>query len=97
MIELIKSVNNQLRKLAVRKNISWKDSESEQEFLKIINEELPKHQEWIKEGISMLENTKNDDANLALSKIVVGFRNIYLDFEAVDELLIKFSQEYSQR
>ncbi|HEM3484116.1 hypothetical protein [Streptococcus suis] len=45
----------------------------------------------------MLENTKNDDANLALSKIVVGFRNIYLDFEAVDELLIKFSQEYSQR
>lgn len=58
MIELIKSVNDQLRKLAVRKNISWKDSESEQEFLKIINEELLSIKSGLKKEYQCLKTLK---------------------------------------
>ncbi|BDD40602.1 hypothetical protein [Streptococcus ruminantium] len=97
MIELINSVNTRLQKLAIHKNIKWKDSESEQDFLQIINEDLPKHQEWIKEGVSALEKDEVENVNLAFSKILVGVRNIYLDFEVIDELLVKFSQEYNKK
>ena len=62
----------------------------------ILNDYLPLHLKWIEKGNSWIVKSLSENRQLdrqAFSQLLVGVRNLYLDLEELQDLLIDISNE----
>ena len=62
----------------------------------ILNDYLPLHLKWIEKGNSWIVKSLSENRQLdrqAFSQLLVGVRNLYLDLEELQDLLIEVSNE----
>ena len=62
----------------------------------ILNDYLPLHLKWIEKGNSWIVESLSENRQLdrqAFSQLLVGVRNLYLDLEELQDLLIEVSNE----
>ncbi len=62
----------------------------------ILNDYLPLHLKWIEKGNSWIVESLRESRQLdrqAFSQLLVGVRNLYLDLEELQDLLIDISNE----
>ena len=65
----------------------------------ILNDYLPLHLKWIKKGNSWIVKSLSENRQLdrqAFSQLLVGVRNLYLDLEELQDLLIEVSNEIDE-
>lgn len=65
----------------------------------ILNDYLPLHLKWIEKGNSWIVKSLSENRQLdrqAFSQLLVGVRNLYLDLEELQELLIEVSNEIDE-
>jgi len=62
----------------------------------ILSDYLPLHLKWIEKGNSWIVKSLSENRQLdrqAFSQLLVGVRNLYLDLEELQDLLIEVSNE----
>ena len=65
----------------------------------ILNDYLPLHLKWIEKGNSWIVKSLSENRQLdrqAFSQLLVGVRNLYLDLEELQDLLIEVSNEIDE-
>ena len=65
----------------------------------ILNDYLPLHLKWIEKGNSWIVESLSENRQLdrqAFSQLLVGVRNLYLDLEELQDLLIDVSNEIDE-
>ena len=65
----------------------------------ILNDYLPLHLKWIEKGNSWIVESLSENRQLdrqAFSQLLVGVRNLYLDLEELQDLLIEVSNEIDE-
>lgn len=65
----------------------------------ILNDYLPLHLKWIEKGNSWIVKSLSENRQLdrqAFSQFLVGVRNLYLDLEELQDLLIEVSNEIDE-
>lgn len=70
--------------------------ENLEDFSDYLTDYIPNHVDWIRKGNEKLVYSVTQDKKLdreAISQIIVGVRNLSLDFEELCDILLKISDE----
>ena len=70
--------------------------ENLEDFSDYLTDYIPNHVDWIRKGNEKLVYSVTQDIKLdreAISQIIVGVRNLSLDFEELCDILLKISDE----
>ena len=66
------------------------------DFSDYLSEYIPNHVDWLKQGNEKLANSIKQDKKIdreAISQLIVGVRNLALDFEELCDILFRLSDE----
>ena len=66
------------------------------DFSDYLSDYIPNHVDWLKKGNEKLANSIKQDKKIdreAISQLIVGVRNLALDFEELCDILFRLSDE----
>ena len=66
------------------------------DFADYLSDYIPNHVDWLKKGNEKVANSITQDKKIdreAISQLIVGVRNLALDFEELCDMLLKISDE----
>ena len=67
-----------------------------EDFTDYLRDYIPNHVDWLKKGNEKLANSIKQDKKIdreAISQLIVGVRNLALDFEELCDILFRLSDE----